>query len=347
MGKKLKFGFSLKKKKKSKAELWQEGAPPPPEPYNPASYDREGPPYDEPYYEYDPEQPSAPYDDDDSPDRSYNRATMVSQRSHPDYDPYNADYYIPSSNRRSQFDNSVLMQREQDTKQYNDEESEPTATYPDERYQSPQYNYQQSYQHPPWKKDEGRYTEQPQPYDESEYSAESYPVRHDYQDQSEVGEPRRERTAQDPQLSDINEDQERYFQQQEWNDTGSDDGRGSRSYGAKMVEMCDNMAEGISEALSRFFQSASLFCKTCFWSRNSNWIFVNSPEVRNWNGFFTQYSISSWQFKHTIVLLVGKETNKDNIVVKKQYFSIMTYLTFLLKIYNYIAVSKTNHGVES
>lgn len=268
MGKKLKFGFSLKKKKKSKAEVWQDGAPPPPEPYNPDSYGGEGPPYDDQPY-YDPEQPSAPHDDD-SP--SYNRATIASQRSHPDYDPYNADYYIPSSNRKTQFDNSVLMQREQDSKEYNDEsETTRTDTYPDERYapHQQQYNYERSYERPPWKKDE-KYRDEPQPYDESEYSAESYPKREDYRDPGEYSEPQRERTSHDPQLSDINEDQERYFQQQEWNDNSSDDGRGGRSYGAKMVEMCDNMAEGISEALSRFFQSASLFCKTCFWSRNSN-----------------------------------------------------------------------------
>lgn len=261
---KLKFGFGLKKKKKkTQAEIWQDGAPPPPEPFDPDKYTRDAP-YIEGDGYYDPDEvPSAPYEDE-SAERSYNRATLISQRSHPDYDPYKADYYIPSSNRRSQFDHSVLVQRQHDTKQAYDDESERTATYPED----PRQTYEQAV----WKKERFN-SEEPQPYDESEYSArstESYPARHDYQYYGDLNDSRRERTSQDPQLSDINEDQERYFQQQEWNDTGSDHGRGGRSYGAKMVEMCDSMADGISEALSRFFQSASLFCKSCFWSRNSN-----------------------------------------------------------------------------
>ena len=66
-------------------------------------------------------------------------------------------------------------------------------------------------------------------------------------------------------LSDISEDKERYFRQQE-----APRKRPIASLGAKITEFCDDVAEGVSDTLSRFFNSAKLFFKTCFWSGGSS-----------------------------------------------------------------------------
>ena len=62
-------------------------------------------------------------------------------------------------------------------------------------------------------------------------------------------------------LSDISEDKERYFRQQERRRD-----RPTAGVGHRITQMCDSIADGISETMSRFFNSAKLFFKTCFWS---------------------------------------------------------------------------------
>ena len=66
-------------------------------------------------------------------------------------------------------------------------------------------------------------------------------------------------------LSDVSEDNEKYFRQQETHRK-----RPNGSLGAKITEFYDSVAEGISDTLSRSFNSVKLFFKTCFWSSGSN-----------------------------------------------------------------------------
>lgn len=287
----VKFGFSTKKKprKKTKAELWQEEC---------AAFEQQ-----EKKQELEPEpsiSSSAVSSSKSTSSKSkeskkkkkekeeyhINDVTLVrndSQLSHPGYDPFSAEEYIPATKRRSQFDSSVLAMREEDNR------STGTNSLSRPKEQPPQYLSYDDY-YPDSNRQDYSYTEElnndswaESPSGPYKKSTSMYRSPDDNLDASS-DEERKRKTKSRPKsknknktkgdnskygaptsLSDISEDKERYFRQQETRRK-----RPASGIGAKITEMWDNIAEGVSDTMSRFFNSSKLFFKTCFWSSSSN-----------------------------------------------------------------------------
>lgn len=286
----VRFGFSTKKKqrKKTKAELWQESAA--------IEQQRAG------KQEYPPAPASLSSSSKSSSSQSSrdknkkkrkgkhsgseenNEVSLVrndSQLSHPGYDPFSAEEYIPASKRRSQFDSSVLAMREED-KRSSGTNSQPRDRarhkeepprylayenfYPDSNKQDyhGDANNDSLSEAGPYRKSTSMY----RPANGSLESSSDEEQKHKPKSRSKSrkkAERDNSRFGAPTTLSDISEDKERYFRQQETKKK-----RPIGSVGAKITQFCDSVAEEVSDTLSRFFNSAKLFFKTCFWSSGQN-----------------------------------------------------------------------------